>query len=71
MSTPAYAEHAYRERETHWQYSRACPLVAPGSSEEGAALDRIDQLRDEERAKIEDTAKTRHKRHERYWRKHV
>lgn len=38
------------------------PTVAPGSYEEQAALDRIEELRDEERARVDDDFAARRRR---------
>jgi hypothetical protein len=65
------ADHAQLVRESAWDADRALPAIPPGSAKEAAAIDRIDALRDEEKARQADTMTSRHKRHERHWRKYA
>jgi hypothetical protein len=60
MSEPQHVEISRLERESH--------CVQPGSAREAAALDRIDELREDELERLSDTQAAREKRHRRYWR---
>ena len=53
----------------HWDHDRAQSLVSPGSFEEEAALEAIEQARLEERAELGDTFAARRLRAARHFRR--
>jgi hypothetical protein len=53
--------------ERHEERLRAAGVAVAGSEEEAQALERIDQLRDEDRARAGDTFAARRARSRRYW----
>lgn len=58
-------EIARLEMAAGWDYTKTQPLVPPGSYEEDALLASIDQIRQEERAQLEDTFEARKRRQRR------
>lgn len=68
MSGTHPSEIARLEIAAHWDYGRVQSLVAPGSFEEESALEDIDRLRLEERARLGDTFAARRLRARRHFR---
>lgn len=59
------AERAMIEREMVWSKQQATPSVAPGSSEEERALEMIEEARDNDLARLEETPEIRRRRFQR------
>lgn len=71
---PRAAELADAESETHWKRERledgtvlVGPRVASGSSEEDAALARIEELREIDRDRLGETSESRARRQASWW----